>query len=75
MEIITSDKGKNKGRISVAKTLASMTRNEVWITNTTEVDPDYVRAACAKLSRTSGRDYSVSHTLSMGNHIVITRNA
>lgn len=75
MEIIRSDKGKNKGRISVAQTLASMKRRERWETTTAEVDPDYVRTACAKLSRTLGRDYSVSHTLAMGTQIIITRNA
>lgn len=75
MEIIRSDKGKNKGRISVAQTLASMKRRERWETTTAEVNPDYVRAACAKLSRTLGRDYSVSHTLAMGAQIIITRNA
>ena len=75
MEIIRSEKGKNKGGISVARTLATMRKNEAWHTTTQEVDPDYVRAACAKLSRKSGRDYSVSHTLSMGNQIIVTRNA
>lgn len=75
MEIIRSDKGKNKGRISVARTLATMKKRERWETSTAEIDPDYARAACAKLSRTSGRDYSVSHTLTMGTQIIITRNA
>ena len=75
MEIIRSDKGKNKGGISVARTLATMKKRERWETSTAEVDPDYVRAACAKLSRTSGRKYSVSHTLAMGTQIIVTRNA
>lgn len=75
MEIIRSEKGKNKGGISVARTLATMRKNDKWRTSTAEVDPDYVRAACAKLSRTSGREYSVSHTLSMGDQIIVTRNA
>lgn len=75
MEIIRSDKGKNKGGISVARTLATMSKNERWETSTTEVDPDYVRAACAKFSRTTGREFSVSHTLDMGTQIIVTRNA
>ena len=75
MEIIRSDKGKNKGGISVARTLATMKKRESWETRTAEVDPDYVRAACAKLSRTSGREYSVNHTLDMGDKIIVTRNA
>ena len=75
MEIIRSDKGQNKGRISAAQTLASMKIRERWETTTAEVNPDYVRAACSKLSRTLGRDYSVSHTLAMGAHIIVTRNA
>lgn len=75
MEIIRSEKGKNRGRISVARTLASMRKLEKWETTTEEVDLDYVRIACAKLSRTSGRNYSVSHTLSMGEQILVTRNA
>lgn len=75
MEIIRTDKGRNKGRISVARTLSSMKKHEKWETSTTEVDPDYLRAACSKLYRTQGREYSVSHTLSMGSQIIITRIA
>ena len=75
MEIIRSDKGKNKGRISVARTLASMKKRERWETTTAEVDPDYVRAACSKLTRTTGKEFTVTHTLTMGNAITITRIA
>ena len=75
MEIIRSDQGKGKGRISAARTLATMKKYERWETSTSEVDPDYVRAACAKLSRTSGRLYRVNHTLDMGDKIIVTRNA
>ena len=75
MEIIRSDKGKGKGRISAARTLATMKKHERWETSTAEVDPDYVRVACAKLSRTSGRQYSVNHTLDTGSRIIVTRNA
>lgn len=75
MEIIRSDKGKGKGRISAARTLATMRKNERWETSTTEVDPDYLRTACTKLSRTSGRQYRVNHTIDMGTKIIVTRNA
>lgn len=73
MEIIRSDKGKARGRVSVARTLSTMKRHETWETTTAEVDPDYVRAACAKLARLTGKQFNVSHTLSMGTQVVIRR--
>ena len=73
MEIIRSDKGKARGRVSVARTLSTMKHHETWETTTTEVDPDYVRAACAKLARLTGKQFNVSHTLSMDTQVVIRR--
>lgn len=75
MEVIITDKGHSKGRINVTKTLESLHQGESWETNTSEVDPNYVRVMCAKLSRALGREFSVSHTLAMGNTIIITRLA
>ena len=75
MEIIITEKGKSKGRISVARTLATMKKREKWETTTRDVDPDYVRIACTRLSRTLGREFSVSHTLAMGESITIQRIA
>lgn len=73
MEVIITDKGHSKGRINVTKTLASLRQGESWETNTTEVDPDYVRVKAAKLARALGREFSVSHTQAMGDTIIITR--
>lgn len=75
MEVIITDKGHSKGRINVTKTLASLRQGESWETNTTEVDPDYVRVRAAKLARALGREFSVSHTQAMGDTIIITRIA
>lgn len=75
MEVIITDKGHSKGRINVTKTLASLHQGESWETNTTEVDPDYVRVKAAKLARALGREFSVSHTQAMGDTIIITRIA
>lgn len=75
MEIIRSDRGKNKGRISVARTLLTMQAGETWNTTTADIDFDYARVAAHKLSRAFSRLYCVSHTLDMGEAIVITRIA
>lgn len=75
MEIIRSPKGKNKGGISVARTLATMRKNEKWEASTDEVNIGYVREAASKLARVYGRVFSVSHTAEMGDRIVITRTA
>lgn len=73
MEIIRSQKGKNKGGISVTRTLATMRKREKWQTSTTEVAIGYVREACSKFARVYGREFTVSHTAEMGDTIVITR--
>lgn len=52
-----------------------MKKREKWETTTRDVDPDYVRIACTKLSRTLGREFSVSHTQAMGESIIIQRIA
>lgn len=75
MEIILTEKGMNKGRISVARTLASMSVGETWVANTTDVAPYYVRNACSKFRHTLGRDFTVSHTLENREKIIITRIA
>lgn len=75
MEIIITDKGHSKGRINVTRTLASLVKGESWETTTDEVDPDYVRVRAAKLARTLGREFSVSHTMAMGTTVIITRLA
>lgn len=75
MEIIRSDKGKNKGSISVAKTLATMRKKEKWETTTADVNYDYLRGCASTMAKTMGREFSVSHTLEMGEKIVIIRTA
>lgn len=73
MEIIYLNKGRGRGRISVARTLATMEAGETWATTTDKVDYDYVRMACSKLSRVLKRDFSVAHTREMGSNITIKR--
>lgn len=75
MEIIRLEKGKNKGGISIMKTLATLRKREKWETDVAEVNIGYVRECACKLAKTLGREFSVSHTLEMGDKIVIIRTA
>ena len=73
MEIIRSEKGKNKGNISVARTLATLRKRERWEADATKINIGYVRECASKLAKTLGREFTVSNTAEMGNTIVITR--
>lgn len=73
MEIIRTQKGKNKGGISVTRTLATMRRREKWEASASEVNIGYVREVASKFARLYGREFTVSHTVEMGDSIVITR--
>ena len=75
MEIIRSEKGKNKGKISVARTLATMRKREKWEADAAELNIGYIRECASKLSKTIGREFSISHTAEMGNQILIIRTA
>lgn len=75
MEIIRSEKGKNKGKISVARTLATMRKREKWEADAAELNIGYIRECASKLSKTIGREFSISHTAEMGNQIIIIRTA
>ena len=75
MEIQITEKGKNKGRISVTRTLNTLAVGESWETTTEDVDLGYLRVACTTLGRRINREFSVSNTLDMGQVIVITRIA
>lgn len=75
MEILLTEKGKNKGRISVTRTLITLAVGESWETTTDDVDLNYLRVACTTMGRRMQREFSVSNTLDMGNTIVITRMA
>ena len=50
MEIIRSEKGKNKGKISVARTLATLRKREKWEADGAEINIGYVRECASKLS-------------------------
>lgn len=75
MEIIRSEKGKNKGNISVVRTLATMRKREKWETDSSEVNIGYVRECASKMSKSTGREFSVSQTAELGTKIVIIRTA
>ena len=75
MEIIRSQKGKNKGKISVARTLATLRKWEKWEADAAELNIGYIRECASKLSKTMGREFSVSHTVEMGDKILIIRTA
>lgn len=75
MEIIRSEKGKNKGNISVTRTLSTMRKREKWTTSTADVNIGYVREAACKFAKLYGREFTVAHTVEMGEEIIITRIA
>lgn len=73
MEIIYTEKGVSKGRISVARTLATMDKGEQWTASVQDVDPFYVRTACWKIAKLTRKEFSVTHTAETGDTIIITR--
>lgn len=73
MEIIRSKKGKNKGKISVARTLTTLRKREKWEADAAELNIGYIRECASRLSKATGREFSVSHTVEMGDTIVIIR--
>lgn len=73
MEIIRTEKGTHKGKISVVRTLLTMNRLDRWEVSETEVSYGYVRECACRLGRSTDRAFSVSHTAEMGDTIVITR--
>lgn len=75
MEIIRSEKGKNKGKISVARTLATLRKRERWEADAADLNIGYVRECASKLAKTMGREFSVSNTAEMGTKIIIVRTA
>ena len=75
MEIIRSEKGKNKGKISVTRTLATLRKMEKWEADAAELNIGYVRECASKLAKTMGSEFSVSNTAEMGNKIIIQRTA
>ena len=75
MEIIRSEKGKNKGKISVARTLATLRKRERWEADASELNIGYIRECASKLAKTMGREFSVSNTAEMGTKIIIIRTA
>lgn len=75
MEIIRSEKGKNKGKISVARTLATLRKREKWEADASELNIGYIRECASKLAKTMGREFSVSNTAEMGTKIIIIRTA
>ncbi len=75
MEVIRAQKGKNKGGISVTRTLATMRMNEKWRVSASAVNIGYVREAASKFARLYGREFTVSHTAEAGDIITITRIA
>ena len=75
MEIIRSEKGKNKGKISVARTLVTLRKREKWEADASELNIGYIRECASKLAKTMGREFSVSNTAEMGTKIIIIRTA
>lgn len=57
------------------RTLTTLRKREKWEADATEISIGYVRECASKLAKTMGREFSVSHTVEMGNQIVITRIA
>jgi hypothetical protein len=73
MKIIKHNTGKDAGRISVLHTIASMDPGETWAVEDGLVVLDYVRNACSRYGRLSGRTYTVSSPRANAGMIEITR--
>ena len=73
MKEVIHTTGKNVGRISVLRTIDTMTPGEVWTVKEGVVDLDYVHTAGWKLSRMSShRAFSVKSPKEMGGDIQVT---
>jgi hypothetical protein len=72
MEIILQTTGTQKGRISVARTIASMELGDIWKTSTAEIDLDYTRVAASKVARLTGKQFNVCYVQSEQT-ITVTR--
>lgn len=57
------------------KTLATMRKREKWEADASEVNIGYVRECASKMAKIMDREFSVSHTVEMGNKILIIRTA
>lgn len=73
MKVIKHTTGKDAGRISVLRTIDTMTPGEVWSVREGDVDLPYVHTACWRLSRMSHeRSFSVKSPSVFGGIIEIT---
>lgn len=75
MEVINHVKGRNIGRISILRTLATMGPGESWETSETEIDLLDARVLCSRYGRKTGRSFTVAAPMEAAPRIVITRTA
>ena len=73
MEIIKHNTGKDAGRISVLRTIATMAPGESWAVEEGLVVLEYVRNACSRYGHLSGKTYTVSSPRENAGVIEITR--
>lgn len=73
MKIITNNKGKAIGKISVLRTIATMQPGEKWHIAAGEAPLNSVQVSCSRYARISGKQYHVSSPAALEGAIIITR--
>lgn len=75
MEVILNTRsGKDEGRISVLRTIATMLPGESWAIEEGQVQLGYAQVCCSRYARLSGKSFTVNSPASLGGQIIITRN-
>lgn len=73
MEIIKNTKGRAKGKVSVAKTLASMEPGDLWTVSASIIDYNYLTTACYSISKKLKRVYETSARAELKGKITVKR--
>lgn len=73
MEVITHSTGKDAGRVSVLRTIATMDPGETWSVQEGLTTAEYARNACSRYGRLSGKSFTVSAPKANAGMIEIVR--
>jgi len=74
MEIIRHTTGKATGRISVLKTIETMSPGEIWVADPEDVTISTVQVTCSEYGKLHGRQFTVSLVENDGK-VTITRKS
>lgn len=75
MEVILNTRsGKDEGRISVLRTIATMEPGDQWHISTGDVQLAYAQVCCSRYARMTGKSFTVNSPAALQGDIIITRN-